>query len=213
MMSQRQARPAALYKLTVHKEKMASFALATVIFLLAGLGYWGTAFSLRMGNAADQASALSRFFEGARFAVAGEESLERKYRLEPSIQVRERHHKAGLALLAALEGARDLDPSFSSRIDALVALHGDYLLAIDHMFSAVDAGNAALATEIDGNEVDPRFDTLEEKVFELSDQQRDLTRANLESLSSVQSHIMLATPIVLLLGLGLVGLCWYILFS
>ena len=192
---------------------MASFALAIVIFALAGLGYWGAAFSHRMGNAADQASALSRFFEGARFAVAAEESLERKYRLEPSVQVRERHHKAGLALLAALEGARDLDPAFSSRIDALVALHGDYLLAIDHMFSAVDAGNAALATEIDGNEVDPRFDTLEEKVFELSDQQRDLTRANLESLSSVQSHIMLATPIVLLLGLGLVGLCWYILFS
>jgi diguanylate cyclase (GGDEF)-like protein len=211
--TQRQLGPAALHKLIVHKEIIASFALAILIFALAGVGYWGAAFSFRMGNATEQASALSRFFEEARFAAAAEESLERKYRLEPGAQVRERHHNAGVTLLAALRDARALAPSFSSRIDALVALHDDYLLAIDHMFSAIDAGNSALATKIDGNEVDPRFDALEEKVFELADQQRDLTKTNLDSLSSVQKHIMLATPIVLFLGLGLVGLCWYILFS
>ena len=192
---------------------MASFLLAIVIFALAGVGYWGAAFSFRMGNASEQASALSRFFEAARFAVASEESLERKYRLEPNVQVRERHHNSGQTLLAALEGARDLDPSFAPRIDALVALHDDYLLSIDHMFAAIDAGNSALATEIDGNEVDPKFDSLVEKVFELADQQRDLTELNLDTLASVQSRIMMATPIVLSLGLGLVGLCWYILFS
>lgn len=212
-MTQRQLRPAALRRLFLHKDKIASFALAIVIFALAGVGYWGAAFSFRMGNAAEQASALSRLFEEARFAVAAEESLERKYRLEPSVKVRENHHDAGLALLAALRGARDLDASFAPRIDALVALHDDYLLSIDHMFAAIDANNPALATEIDGNEVDPRFDSLEQKVFELADQQRDLTKVNLDTLASVQWRIMLATPIVLLIGLGLVGLCWYILFS
>jgi signal transduction histidine kinase len=202
-----------LHKTLFHKEKIASSALAIVLIVLACIGYWGASFSFQTGNAAEQASALSRSFEEARFSVAAEESLERKYRLEPSAKVRERHRDAGVALLKALKSARELDKSFSARVDALVAQHDDYLLSINHMFAAIDAGDSALANEIDGKEVDPKFDDLQEKVFELADQQRDLTKANLDSLASVQSHIMVATPIVLVAGLVLVALCWSILIN
>ena len=46
-------------------------------------------------------------------------------------------------------------------IDKVQVLHKDYLLAIDHMFAAVDAGDTARATKIDGAEVDPRFDAMD----------------------------------------------------
>ena len=161
-----------------------------------------------MGEAAEKASALSRTFEDARFAVASEESLERKYRLEPSPAVRTRHHEAGEALLNALRAARHLDTSLATGIDKLIVDHEDYLLSINRMFAAIDAGDSVLATRIDGSEVDPKFEALEIAVFALADQQREVTQQNLDLLARVQSTILIATPIVFLIGAVLAGVCW-----
>ena len=123
----------------------ASFGLAGVLIVLSIFAAWGEFSTNRAASAATRLSALSDAFEQARFAVAAEESLNRKYRLQPSAEVLARHREAAAALLASMERARKLgEPADRVLINDVLALHQEYLLAIDRMFAAVDAGEALL---------------------------------------------------------------------
>ena len=95
-------------------DRLASFGLAGVLILLAGFAFWGALTTYRAGTAAKHFEELSDAFDAARAAVASEESLERKYRLEPSAAVRGRHHAASDELLAQLR-ARARRPSPATR--------------------------------------------------------------------------------------------------
>jgi hypothetical protein len=91
-------------------DRLASFGLAGVLILLAGFAYWGALTTYRAGTAAKHFDELSDAFDAARAAVASEESLERKYRLEPGAEVRKRHRAASDELLAQLVRARRPSP-------------------------------------------------------------------------------------------------------
>jgi hypothetical protein len=73
---------------------LASFGLASVLIVLSIVAVWGELSTNRAANAAKRFSELSDAFEQARFAVAAEESLNRKYRLQPSAEVLGRHREA-----------------------------------------------------------------------------------------------------------------------
>jgi diguanylate cyclase (GGDEF)-like protein/PAS domain S-box-containing protein len=83
-------------------------------------------------------------------------------------------------------------------------MHADYLLAIDHMFAAVDVGDTTRANEIDGTEVDPRFDAMEAQVVAASTAHRAAAEQRLDELAYVQKGVLAATPLVFALGIGLV---------
>ena len=103
---------------------LASFGLAGVLIALSIFAMWGALSTYRAGNAAKHFSKLSDAFEQARFAVATEESLNRKYRLQPSAEVRGRHHEAATSLLAALERARVIgEPADGVLISDVLAMH------------------------------------------------------------------------------------------
>ena len=93
-------------------------------------------------------------------------------------------------------------------IDEIIAKHKDYLAAIDHMFKAVDAGDTKLATDIDGAEVDPTFEFIEERVFGAAESRRADTARHLRELGESQRMILIATPIVFVPGLGLLLFIW-----
>src|SRR4051794_41170212 len=85
--------------------RLASFGLAAVLIVLPAFALWAAIATYQAGEAARRSSGLSDIFEQARYAVGGEESLERKYRLEPSPEVRARHRAAGVSLTTALRDA------------------------------------------------------------------------------------------------------------
>jgi diguanylate cyclase (GGDEF)-like protein len=183
---------------------LASFGLASVLILLSICATWGAFSTYRAANAAKRSSELSDAFEQARFAVAAEESLNRKYRLQPSQEVLARHHEAAIALLAALEHARVVgDPADGLLISDVLATHKEYLLAIDRMFAAVDAGNIARANEMDRAEVDPQFDNMEARVFAASDAHHAAAVQRLDELAHVQTNVLAATIFALSIGMGL----------
>ena len=185
--------------------RLASFGLASVLILLSIFAMWGALSTYQAGNAAKHFEALSDAFENARSAVAAEESLERKYRLEPSPRVRGRHHDASVTLQAELVRARALgDAADRTLIGDVLALHEKYLLAIYHMFAAVDVGDTALANEIDGKEVDPRFDAMEARIVAASEAHHVEAFRRLDKLVEVQKSLLTATPIVFAIGMGLV---------
>ncbi len=156
-------------------------------------------------NATKRFSELSDAFEQARFALAAEESLNRKYRLQPSSEVLRRHYEAASSLLTALERARAIgEPADSSLIGSVLATHREYLLAIDRMFAAVDVGDVARANEIDRTAVDPLFDDMEARVFAASDAHHAAAVKRLDQLAYVQTGVLAAIICAFAIGLGLV---------
>lgn len=192
--------------------RLASVGLGAVLVILPILALSGALLTYQAGTAAKRANELSDAYQDALYAVGAEESLERKYRLEPGKDVLERHRQAGVSWLAALDRARALSgPADRALIDKHFSLHQQYLVAIGHMFAAVDAGDTARATEIDGAEVDPVFDEIETWTEVATAQHRAEAAQNMASLFSVQTSVLVATPIILVLGMGLVILFWRVL--
>jgi diguanylate cyclase (GGDEF)-like protein len=192
--------------------RLASFGLASVLIVLSFVAVWGEFSTNRAAHAAKRFSELSDAFEQARFAVAAEESLNRKYRLQPSAEVLGRHQEAAISLLAALENARRLgEPADRALISDVLAIHKEYLLAIDRMFAAVDAGDITRANELDRTDVDPKFDTIEARIFAAYDAHGAAAVQRLNELAYVQTSVLAATIFAFAVGMGLVILFEFIL--
>jgi diguanylate cyclase (GGDEF)-like protein len=191
---------------------LASFGLASVLIVLSIVAVWGEFSTNRAAHAAKRFSELSDAFEQARFAVAAEESLNRKYRLQPSAEVLARHHEAAASLLAALENARRLgEPADRALISDVLAVHKEYLLAIDRMFAAVDAGDITRANELDRTDVDPKFDNMEARIFAAYDAHGAAAVQRLSELAYVQTSVLAVTIFAFAIGMGLVILFEFIL--
>jgi diguanylate cyclase (GGDEF)-like protein len=200
---------AALAQRTGH---FATFGLVGVLIVLSIFALWGELSTNRAANEAKRFSELSDAFEQARFAVAAEESLNRKYRLQPSAEVLGRHREAAVSLSAALERARGLgEPADRSLISDVLAIHKEYLRSIDRMFAAVDAGDKTRANELDRTEVDPKFDDMEAQVFAASGAHRAAAVQHLNELAHVQTSVLAVTLCAFAIGIGLVILFDFIL--
>ena len=137
--------------------------------------------------------------------MAAEESLNRKYRLQPSTEVLDHHREAATSLLAALQQARVLgEPADGVLISDVLAMHKEYLLSIDRMFAAVDAGDMARANELDRTDVDPKFDEVEARVFAAADAHHAAAVQRLNELAYVQTSVIAVTICAFAIGMGLV---------
>ena len=191
---------------------LAAAGLVAVLLVLPALGLWGALTTYSASKSASYASELSDAFEQARYSVGAEESLERKYRLEPSADVRRRHQAAAASLIMWLERARAVSHGAEGPfVNDVLAKHVLYLAAIQRMFAAIDAGDTAQTNEIDENEADPSFDAIETLVDHAAEARRAEAARHLHSLTIVQTKVLVATPFVLATGLALVALFWRIL--
>jgi diguanylate cyclase len=191
--------------------RLATAGLAAVLLLLTGFALWAGFSTNRAARQADQFIRQSDAYQQARFAVAAEESLERKYRLEPGPEVRRRYEQAAGALAAALDivherGSRE-DRMLSDRLDAD---HARYLDAIGRMFAAVDAGDTTRVLAIDNDQVDPLFSAIEERVDAAADAHHQQALDSLHALRRTETLVVVATPIAFTAGLGLLGVFWAI---
>jgi diguanylate cyclase (GGDEF)-like protein len=191
--------------------RLATGGLAAVLLLLTGFALWAAHSTNRAARQADHFNRLSDAYQQARFAVAAEESLERKYRLEPGPGVRQRYQQAAAALVAAL----DVVQKRGSRQDQVLAAqieadHGRYLVAVGRMFAAVDAGDHKRVLAIDNGQVDPLFGGIEERVDAAADAHHGEALASLHALRSTERFVVVATPVAFAAGLGLLGVFWTI---
>jgi diguanylate cyclase (GGDEF)-like protein/PAS domain S-box-containing protein len=184
---------------------LSTFGLAGVLILMPALAFWGAWINYDAGMASKRSNAVSDAFEQARYSVGSVESLERKYRLEPSEEVREKHAHEAAAVVAWLQKARDLDPHGSSAlVDDVVVLQGTYMSAVTRMFAAVDAKDVEKAEAIDKAEGDPSFLAIERQVFAGAAKHRAESVQELDRLAHVQRVALLSTPVVFGFGFVLV---------
>jgi diguanylate cyclase (GGDEF)-like protein len=185
--------------------------LAAVLVLLTGFALWAAFSTNRAARQADRLSRLSDAYQQARFAVGAEESLERKYRLEPGAEVRAKFNGAAGSLLAALhEVQRRGDVQDQILVAQIEAQHVRYLDGIERMFAAVDAGDDKRVLAIDGAETEPAFAAIEAQVDTAADARHTQALAALRALRSTEAIVVVATPIAFTAGLGLLAVFWAI---
>lgn len=122
---------------------------------------------VRQTERSDLNTRIARLYQDARFWVGQEESLERKYRLEPSPAVRGLHDQAVGNVSAYLRRIRILDssPSTHELIVRVLEANAQYAKATRSMFAAVLARNGPLIRYYDHVVTDPVFTTLERTVY------------------------------------------------
>lgn len=183
-----------------------------MLSLLLSFAIWGAVTTYQISAAVRYSTELSTAFEEARFLVRVEESLEHKYRLEPSQDVREAHKIAAADLGNLLQHIGMIGgPADKALVTKTLARHAQYLEIIDRMFNAVDANYMDLVKKIDVDEADPVFDAVEMWVDKAATRHRGESTVTLEAVSAVQNKVIVTTPIVFAFGVSLVIYFWFVL--
>lgn len=144
---------------------LALAGLCAVILGIGGLSFWSAKKTSDAAAQSARATRLADSFEQARFAVGAEESLERKYRLEPGPDVGRRYDSAAAAFVRALKEARSRGSAADIElVDRLLGEQRLYLQSIKAMFAAVDAHQTELVLAIDANRSEPAFASIEAQV-------------------------------------------------
>jgi diguanylate cyclase (GGDEF)-like protein len=177
-----------------------------VLLGVSGFALWSSQSTSRSAQQAFVAVRLSNSFADAAKAVAAEESLERKYRLEPGPKVLARYEKAAGELVVALSTVeRQGDAEDRAAAAQVLAAHDPYLASIRRMFAAVDRGDTAEVLRIDADEVDPQFALIEQIVDHEAAHHHEHALRTLAALQALETFTARATPTVFLAGLVLVG--------
>jgi diguanylate cyclase (GGDEF)-like protein/putative nucleotidyltransferase with HDIG domain len=141
-----------------------------LVAALAALAVFVLLSERRVVAEADRAAAANRLatvYQDARFWVGQDESLERKYRLEPSAKALALHEQSGDNLIADLRNVAELQPTPARKrwVAQLLVRHQQYEDAAARMFDASRRGDTALVEQIDNEVTDPIFSAIESKVF------------------------------------------------
>jgi diguanylate cyclase (GGDEF)-like protein len=183
-------------------ERVASYGLVAVLLAVSAVALWSSVSTSRLGKEAIASSVLAEHYASAASAMKSQESLERKYRLEPSAVVRLRYQQAGVDLRIALSQVdRFGGPADQAIVGRVLKLHGPYLVATSRMFDAVDRGDEAEVLRIDNEDADPKFDVIEQAVNLAADERHAQALGAMEALRDRDIFNARAVPAVLAVGL------------
>jgi diguanylate cyclase (GGDEF)-like protein len=186
--------------------RLATAGLGVVLLFMASVAIGGAVQINAASHATTRAIELADAYERARYAVAGEESLERKYRLEPGPEVRSRFRATASAYADAMVSVgRFGDEKDRRLVRDLLSRQHDYLTATNHLFAAVDAKNPRKVLAIDARETEPRFAVIEERVNTAARTHRLAALHQTATLSSRADLVQLVTPIAFVVGLSLLA--------
>jgi diguanylate cyclase len=185
--------------------RLAGTGLVLVLLSVSGFTLWASITSRQASDRAVSFSQMSDHFAAAATAVAAQESLERKYRVEPGPKVRAKFDNAADALLGALSLVRqDGDVLDRAVADEVFTAFRLYRAAVEKLFDAADAGDQALVTRIDEEETDPRFEQMEHAISEAAAKHHQLQLAALSDLQLRHHFNARAIPVAFVGGLLLV---------
>jgi diguanylate cyclase (GGDEF)-like protein len=190
--------------------RFTGIGLALTLLVVSLFAVWSSEATGAAASGAQAANVLSDDYAQAASAVAGQESLERKYRLEPGSEVRASYDRTASAFVVALANVRrDGDAADRRLVTRLLAEHAIYLRAMDRMFAAVDRGEPATVLRIDREETEPSFATIAGEIGVAAEAKHDVSQAQLKHLRNLENTTRTLTPLVFLLGLLIAaGLAW-----
>ena len=186
------------------RSRMASVVLVLVLLGVSVFALCSSQATSTTASRAVDASHLSDHYAEASRAVAAEESLERKYRLEPGPKIRVLYNATAASLVSQLAHVRkDGVSSDRAFADGLLLQHRDYLASVDRLFAAVDRGDTATVLLLDSGEVDPLFGGIQNAVVGAASHEHQIALGELAHLQALETLTRWLTPMVFLLGLAL----------
>jgi diguanylate cyclase (GGDEF)-like protein len=165
--------------------------------------------SLVTSNAAGTSARAVRTADAyghAAAAIAAEESLERKYRLQPGPVPKAAHEAAEASLQQAMRQVAVLGDSADRNLArAVLREHKAYVAASAQLFLSVDRHDpVAVTNSVDARTVDPVFRVMEAQVYGAA-ANHELTALNAAAAVRTIGHFVLVVDLVTLLaGIGLV---------
>ncbi|MFL5697820.1 MAG: diguanylate cyclase [Ktedonobacteraceae bacterium] len=186
--------------------RLTSSGLTTILIALTAFSIWATLTTQQAANRTTVSEYLNDQYQQARFAVSAEESLERKYRLEPGPEPLANHTAAAAALVTALHNiAQRGDVHDRTTVEHILATHRLYLIDTHLMFAAVDKGNTALAIDLDHHKIDPVFTDMQQRVNTEAIRYRAEAVQRLAELAATEQLVFDSTLIVFPIGLILLA--------
>ncbi len=180
-----------------------TLGLTLVLLLLATFTIWAAGTISDATALTAQAVRSDDGYEEARYLATLEDSLLRKYRLDPSAAIRAQHQTTADTLSATLQAMRqDGGATDRALVDDLLAAQARYLATTQRLFMAVDAGDRLGAAAIQEQEVRPILNRIERAIGEAADQRGAALQRRLDALHGTERLIVVLTPIVFLVGLG-----------
>ncbi len=141
----------------------------------------------------------------AASAIAAEESLERKYRLQPGPVPKAAHTAAEAALQQAMRQVAVLGDSTDQNLARVVLReHKAYVAASAQLFLSVDRHDpAAVANSIDSRTVDPVFHVMEDQVYSAAAKHESTALSATASVRTISRFVLIVNLVTLLAGIGL----------
>jgi diguanylate cyclase (GGDEF)-like protein len=183
---------------------------ACLLVALTALAAFALSAQLGVVNEAKRANAATRLatvYQDARFWVGQNESLERKYRVEPSPEVLGRLGQAGDNLIADLHQIAALDgsPRVKQMVVHLLQVHKEYEQVTRRMFAAVRTRNTPLVKYMDSHVTDPIFAVVQTDVYGGARVASRTALGQSAALRTDESRAFDAGVIAIVLAIGLVG--------
>jgi diguanylate cyclase (GGDEF)-like protein len=182
-------------------------AIAATFVMLIAVVIIGSAVIDRGAIDTQRSVVLSSAYQRAASGVAAEESLERKYRLEPGPVPRAAHQAADHQVDQSLARIADTGNSEDRVLVArLSGQHERYVRAAGALFAAVDRqAPEATVIDIDHTQVDPVFTAIQTAVYAAAATHEANALAQVASSRRTGRIVLVLDIATLLVGLGLIG--------
>jgi signal transduction histidine kinase len=184
--------------------RAAWLGLAIVVVCLAGFSIF-TAYSTqtRVEDARRSVSLLATY-ERAIDAIREEDTADVEYLVDESSDNGARRSTAITSVIAAIDGiaARD-DPEAADLAADLLILHDRRLLASDELVIAIGMGDRTEARRIELDTIDPIFEAMLQKISTATNERTAMSESAFAALDRTASWQRIATPIVFVIGFGL----------
>ena len=184
-----------------------SGCLAVVLLGLSGTAMWSSFETSEAARTSQHSAALSQAYSTARFGVGAEESLERKYRLEPGPAVRQAFAEAQASVDTTMAAVSVQGTSTDRAVAADIRRRNDgYVQTTEQLFQAADRGDVSAEIEIDQSVVDPVFTTMQATVYAQAGRHAASEVAAARQLLHIERAARWATSLAVGVGLLLIAL-------
>lgn len=184
--------------------RAAWLGLAFVVVCLAGFSTFAAYSTQTRVEDARRSASLLATYERAIDAVRAEDTAELEYLLDESSENGARRSTAVTSAIAAIDAiAAEGDEEDAHLAADLLILHDRRLVASDELVIAVGMGDRTEAQRIELSTIDPIFEAMLQLVSTATNEHTATSESAFADLDRTASWQRIATPIVFVIGFGL----------
>jgi len=189
--------------------RLASLGLLLVLLFLTGFSIWTATLNRQITLTAETSTHLSDLKRQILYTFSEEVSLLHEYVLEPGARLRNEYLAVANTLKVLLQHLQqDGNASDRALVNTVFVEQARYLHFTDQFFADVDAHKLTLAFKLNHNDIDPLSDQIQQQMQQEAQRNQAEARRALAQLTQEQNMTFLATPVVLAIGLLLMGVFW-----